>query len=706
MTNRSPSTVRFHLFWVLALACGPFGESLRAQLLPKGIRTEAPVPQRPEGKWAGTARETLGDGKVLEYPLQLAFTGGDDALKLAVEATAKLPTEGGQTLTVAIRASYSGTFRGGRLALRSETIEVRVVETGEVVPSSPQQVQGTLEGGVLKGRVGSDDDGWTEFTARPAGAKAPAPAAAPGFTGRWRGTSREPGPEGRELQYPIAIEFTGSADSLRAEIAADLQYPLQGGGTTPVEYRATFRGRVQDGELQLRSEQVQIRLVQQGRTESGPQQQLSGRIDGGVLTATIGGTGQEVSRLELRPDAPTGQVPAAEPVRDGGRGADANAPLAYPTLVLERREITDPGLGGVPSHTMSIPAGWQFTGGPQWTGNPDNVVTFVGELRGPDAESLHFVAERQFSYSRVQSQLGVFDETDGRTKPDGSTARNAPKQPGEVAAEVIVPQLHPGATDIRVVEAERMPALEAALRELLKPQLDMMDALSAQTRGTNPAGVQCDSQTWLVVERSRVSYREGGVEWEEEVQCSILGMYGHIQTDSMRSDSGVWTLSQVRTGRARAGSLDGRLGALWLCADSLREVPRWSAAVGEIRLEIAKAKTASMHANFEEIRKRGEAAARQRSEISDIQMQSWRSQQDSLDRVHKARVDAIGEVHDFRSADGNLHTLTNHYDRAFKDQRGFVILTSDPNYRPAADPVVNQVTWEEMQRIDPFRQGR
>jgi hypothetical protein len=32
-----------------------------------------------------------------------------------------------------------------------------------------------------------------------------------------------------------------------------------------------------------------------------------------------------------------------------------------------------------------------------------------------------------------------------------------------------------------------------------------------------------------------------------------------------------------------------------------------------------------------------------------------------------------------------------------------VILTNDPNYRPAADPLVNQVNWEEVQRVDPFR---
>ncbi|MGE3881292.1 MAG: hypothetical protein AB7I19_19690, partial [Planctomycetota bacterium] len=93
-------------------------------------------------------------------------------------------------------------------------------------------------------------------------------------------------------------------------------------------------------------------------------------------------------------------------------------------------------------------------------------------------------------------------------------------------------------------------------------------------------------------------------------------------------------------------------------------------------------------------------------EISDMNMAAWRSQQDSMDRVHRARIDAIGERQDFRSADGDTHTVTNHFDRAFKDPKGSIILTNDPNYRPAADSSVNRVDWEEMRRIDPLREGR
>lgn len=716
MANQFSVAARFVVGCLLLLVCGPLTPELRAQLVPKNITTPAKpgVPLRPEGKWQGTARETLEGGRVLEYTIDLDFTGADDALKLLVAGTAKVPADG-QELTVTIQARYSGTFRDRKLAMASDSIEVRVVETGQTVPSAPQRVEATLTDGVLQGRVGGDAEGWTTFTAKKLGAAPPAPAGAT-FAGRWRGTSREPGPDGRELSYPITIEFHGQAGEVRVEVAADLQYPTGDGAKTPVEYRATFRGRADGGALQARSDKVSIKLVAQNRTEAGPQQQLEARIVDGVMTGTIGGPGgsQDASRFELRPEGgvrpirdetheETIEEPKPVPPRTGGGGA------AYATLVLQRREISDPGLGGVTSHTMSVPTGWQFTGGPVWTGNPDDIVDFVGELRGPAGESLHFVNDSAYRYSRVQSQQGVFDDTKGQTLPDGAIARYSPKQPGEVAVDVLLPRLRPGATNIRLVTAERLPKLEEAMRTLMKPQLDMIEALQAQGRN-NGGLVQTDGSTWLAVERSRVRYEEQGVEWEEEVQCSLLGVHGVVASELMRSDSGSWFVNNVRTARAKVGELDARLGALWLCADSVRETPRWAAAVADMKLELMKAKTEAMRRQtvvqrsaLDEIIRRGELAAKSRAEISDINMQTWKSTQDSLGRVHEARVDALGERQDFRSADGNLHTVTNHYDRAFRNSDNSIILTNDPNYRPAADARVNNVTWEEMQRVDPFR---
>lgn len=259
---------------LLALVCllGPTAARLPAQLIPK-VLTSTPqdaVPTRPVGAWEGTS---AGDDRGWPEPRvsdHAALPGRRRGANSRCSGTTKVPTGEGQQLTVAIKASYRGSFRDGQLRMRGERIDVRIVEPGEAIPSEPQQVEGALANGVITGRVGSDDEGWSSFSVKPAGRadSRGVAQASPGFTGRWRGPSSR-APTARNSSTRL-VQFSGTNDELRAEVAADLRYPTQGGGTTAVEYRATFRGSVEAGELRMRSEQVRIGLPEMNRTENGP----------------------------------------------------------------------------------------------------------------------------------------------------------------------------------------------------------------------------------------------------------------------------------------------------------------------------------------------------------------------------------------------------------------------------------------------------
>ena len=112
------------------LSCCSLAVGLPAQLIPKTLETRRPAtPTRPTGTWSGTASESLPDGRKLEYALKLKFAGADDALQLDVSAETPIATEGGGKVTVSIRASYRGRFTAPDLRLRSERIEVRILET-------------------------------------------------------------------------------------------------------------------------------------------------------------------------------------------------------------------------------------------------------------------------------------------------------------------------------------------------------------------------------------------------------------------------------------------------------------------------------------------------------------------------------------------------------------------------------------------------
>lgn len=703
-----------------SLSCFALVSALPAQLIPKNLETRRPaVPTRPTGAWTGTASESLPDGRKLDYALKLKFSGADDAVQLEVSAETPVATEGGGKVTVSIRATYRGRFTAPDLRMRSERIEVRILESNEVVPSQPQAVEATLVDGVLRGRVGSDEDGWTSFTARPEGSNPrveDAKVADAGLVGVWSGTCRERGPDGAEMSYPIRVEFVEQAGALRAEVAADLRYPT-GNGSTPVEYRASFRGARNAEGFELASEKVQIRLVELQRTENGPRQRLTGRLVDGVLRARIGGDGGEASDLELRregrapkpggeriDDGPVKDEPITDgPIRDNPARRGSALSQDYRTVQLATREVRDTASGNVVSHTVLLPRGWEVRGGPQWRLNPSSFVNFVAEIRGTADESVTFVAEHAFNYSGTQSQFGRQDSPQDAWSPSGEAKHNPPQNPGDVATTVLLPFLRPQATDVQLVDAGQRPDLEQVTRELLKPQLDNMEALSAQLRSNTNVATQANP--WFACERSRVRYREGGREWEEEVQCTLIGQHYSSQAAGIMTASGFWTVHQIRTFRAPAGQLDARLPLLTIVADSVRETPRWSLAVAELRLELSKGRTRELAnqtaAMAAEIGRRVGAMSR----LGDEQMASWKRQQDSIDRCYKANLQALGEVQDFRAADGDVKTVTNHYDRAFRDRNDNLILTNDPNYRPAGDPQVNRVEWEEMQRIDPFRRG-
>jgi hypothetical protein len=712
----------------LAAAClchlGLLASHLPGQLIPKRVHDSAGTAARKvglSGLWTGNAREEVEGIGQMSFPIELRFSGDPAALRLDVAATVKVPAEGGQELTVKIAATYRGALQGADLRMRSERVETRIVELDQVVPSGPQVLEGRLADGALSGRVGSADEGWTTFTARPADGGGEAPPPSTSVAGTWRGTGREPGPDGRELSYPVTVTIAEQLGVLQVQMQADLRYPVEGGGTVPVRYRASFRGRSEGGELQLRSDSVQIDLVDQGRVEQGPPQRAVGRVTDGVLRLSVGDEQSGMSTLELRREAagtpetprvrnPLGSndgpesgldTPWPETPRTEPRGRDAgvgSAPAAYSTLVLERQEIKDPGMGGVVSHTMLVPQGWKFEGSPRWTPNPDNFVSFVGTLRGPQQEELSFGGTLALTFQTNSNQPAPAAPAAGQDRPDGSIFRQPPRQYGEVAAEILLPRLRPGATDVQVVEATRLPDVEEKVRTLYAAQLQMLEQTLQNTRQLSNPQLQCDASMFLVAERALIRYRQDGQQWEEEIRSTQFGTRYSMRAEFISTDSAAWQISDVVASRAPTGRLEACLPILLTISGSVQETPRWSTAVAEIRAGIAAARTRGAQIALEEQRKRGEIIARTQSDISDIQMQSWRSRQDSMDQMHKATIDSIRGTHDFQTAGGSVQAVSNQFDRAFTDPTGRLVLTNDPGFQAESG-------WQELQKVEPKRAG-
>lgn len=270
--------------------------------------------------------------------------------------------------------------------------------------------------------------------------------------------------------------------------------------------------------------------------------------------------------------------------------------------------------------------------------------------------------------------------TGGSAKPDGSFARKPPRGPGEAAVEVILRQLRPNATGFRVVDSARLHDVEEKVRAVHEAQLRMMDSSWFNRCGRTAA--PCSP---MLRPGSSPNARGSAGGRQRVGRGSALhdarhAAHGSVTSNDIRSENGYWLLSDVRTARAPAGQLEDRVPTLLMLAGSLRETPRWSAALSELKLRLAEAKTRSMRIRFEEIRKRGEILANcARRTVRHPDEDLARSAGVEQDRVHKATIDSIRGARDFRAADGEVHTVTNLYDRAFVNPNGNIIITNDPN---------------------------
>jgi hypothetical protein len=249
-----------------------------------------------------------------------------------------------------------------------------------------------------------------------------------------------------------------------------------------------------------------------------------------------------------------------------------------------------------------------------------------------------------------------------------------------------------------VVEATRLPDVEEKVRTLYAAQLQMLEQTLQNTRQLSNPQLQCDASMFLVAERALIRYRQDGQQWEEEIRSTQFGTRYSMRAEFISTDSAAWQISDVVASRAPTGRLEACLPILLTISGSVQETPRWSTAVAEIRAGIAAARTRGAQIALEEQRKRGEIIARTQSDISDIQMQSWRSRQDSMDQMHKATIDSIRGTHDFQTAGGSVQAVSNQFDRAFTDPTGRLVLTNDPGFQAESG-------WQELQKVEPKRAG-
>jgi len=133
---------------------------------------------------------------------------------------------------------------------------------------------------------------------------------------------------------------------------------------------------------------------------------------------------------------------------------------------------------------------------------------------------------------------------------------------------------------------------------------------------------------------------------------------------------------------------------------SMKSNPAWQSRMAKYHAKNAKTQ-ADSNAKIAAINRKGAAdrariSSNTNSDILDMQMDSWRRQQDSSDRGQREFSETMREVETYNDPYyGGTVELDSNYDRAFQLDDGTNILTNDPSFDPYA------VTGQDGQELEP-----
>lgn len=378
----------------------------------------------------------------------------------------------------------------------------------------------------------------------------------------------------------------------------------------------------------------------------------------------------EAKRIEVKSPEPVAEDPVEVTTRED-------------VMILKKHEFRDPGFGGIVSHRIYLPVDWKGDAGVRWT-NTTNFAHFIGSFEGPDGASITYDYNRHLCNSTFKQSLDRIRMAIAADPTGYTSIAWPPTRRGQIAAEHIVPKLRPGARNIQIVNVHAFPQAEAALRQQWAPVIQQL---------------QPDHTLDLWVHRVHVTYEQGDRQWEEYVQyVSAINKIQH-RSQFFNADTGMVDVWSVRTFRAPRGQLAQKFPGMRKIADTLRPTPQWALSYNQLRTEISRIRHQGRMKAIAAFGERARLIAKTNSQISEMQMASWRKQQAARERIQKATVNSIHEVHDYTSRSGAQIPINHSYSRVFEDPLGNLIMTNDPSYDPRTDPKLETSNWQQLQRI-------
>lgn len=383
-----------------------------------------------------------------------------------------------------------------------------------------------------------------------------------------------------------------------------------------------------------------------------------------AVSAALDGCGD--SRKQAAAEAEAPRVATVGPV------AEVSAPPPPPTprgdapaavVDFVRIPIVDTGFGApVNAFFAEIPADWQSRGGVVWNRSTPCLANQMRVEWGASAPDGRRGVEilPGFSWQVAGWQVAL------------NPCPVAPIESAQGYLQGLVASLYPGAT---VVDYRDRPDVVAESEATASPPMQ---------------GIRSLKQAGEIAIRYPISDRivhETLAAMVTFTEASVPGM----RPSRMGLVSGVYVV------RAVEGEDMAETGER--IRKSLKADPAWAEQIGAYGRETAARMGAEQRAQIDqwharrmaEISAKGAAdraaiRAQTTREIGEINAAGWKSRQDSLDRMHRDRVDTIREVNRYQDpVAGRQVELSSHYAYGYRTGSGQYVATDDPNFDPGAN---------------------
>lgn len=350
----------------------------------------------------------------------------------------------------------------------------------------------------------------------------------------------------------------------------------------------------------------------------------------------------------------SGGQPAAQP-RAMVKPVAQNKPLPQGAYRVKRVDIVDRNGFEKPmtAFTMMIPADWQGEGGVVW-----------GQNAGCGSSGYN----TNYSASSADGRSGV------QIIPSFNWAWNnfsGPQQGGcpflqiggvQQYLQYLVSQTRPGA---QIID--------------FRPRTDLMEPYK-QLNSNTPMGGGSEMRSWVEAGEVLVSGNVNGAEIRETIAAIV-----YLNYSVFRDGTGMSPDMQIMSGSAMPGyamrAPNGKLDFTFaeMIRKTIRVAPEWGQRIARHNAKISAA-------NLKGARDRSNIIAKTGSEILDMQMDSWRKQNDSFDYVSRESSEAIRGVETYNDPYyGGTVELDNTYDHKWQMNDGTYIMTNDANFEPYRD---------------------